>query len=44
MCGIPAKFVEVIRAFLVAKKTGKLILNVKDGTVLVVDITESVRL
>ena len=44
MHGIPAKFVEVIRAFLVAKKNGKLIHNVKDGTVLVVDITESVRL
>lgn len=44
MCVIPPKFWELIRAFLDAKKTGKLIINVKDGNILVVDISESIRL
>jgi hypothetical protein len=39
-----AELIELIKRFLLARKTGQLILNVKDGAVLVVEIKESVRL
>lgn len=42
--GIPPKFWEKIKEFLAASKTGKIVLNVKEGQILVVDIQESVRL
>ncbi len=39
-----AELIELIRRFLLAKKTGQISLNIKDGAVLVVEIKESVRL
>ncbi len=41
---IPIKILELIQTFLNNKQTGKLILNVKDGAILVVDVNESIRL
>ncbi len=40
---IPDRILAIIRAFLNAKKTGKMILNIKDGQILVIDTQESVR-
>lgn len=33
----------LIRAFLAAKHTGQIVLHVKDGQILVVDFTQSMR-
>jgi hypothetical protein len=41
---IPERILAIIRAFLNAKKTGKMILNIKDGQIMVIDTQESVRL
>jgi hypothetical protein len=41
---IPERILAIIRAFLNAKKTGKMILNIKDGQIMVIDTQESIRL
>jgi hypothetical protein len=41
---IPEKFMAVIKAFFNMKKTGKIILNFKDGNILTIDIHEGLRL
>jgi hypothetical protein len=41
---IPERILAIIRAFLNAKKTGKMVLNIKDGQIMVIDTQESVRL
>mgnify|MGYP001607635700 CR=1 FL=1 len=41
---IPEEFLAKIRAFLEAKKTGQIQLNIKEGKILQVDIRESFRL
>lgn len=41
---IPEKFMQLIINFLRGKKTGTIVLNIKDGNILVIDFKESVRL
>lgn len=43
MSYIPEKLWEVIRIFLLAKKSGQIVLHIHDGNVLKVDLNESVR-
>ena len=41
---VPSKFWERIKEYLSASKTGQIVLHVKDGKILVVDLQETVRL
>ena len=41
---IPPKFWERIKAYLATQATGQIVLHVKDGKILVVDLEETIRL
>ena len=43
MTAIPEKLWQIVVAFLVAKKTGQVILHIHDGHVLKLDVNESIR-